>query len=233
MTNAIKALFVMLLMATSLSAYAQSTTNSIYIDQVGGSSTINLTQKGQNNKVGTEQNRFQIGGDSQTINMTQTGNGNSTNGQVVDADNINYGVTVTGDSNTLTMNHGDSGSVAGSTLTLGVTGNSNDVTLTQGSTSSSTGADQIVDITGDQNTYTSTINADDVKNRMTITGDSNTHTMTQNGFAGKEVTSTVTGNNNNITVNQTSTLNVDKIDITHTGSGNTITINQCNAGGSC
>ena len=233
MTNAIKALFVMLLMATSLSAYAQSTTNSIYIDQVGGSSTINLTQKGQNNKVGTEQNRFQIQGDSQTINMTQTGNGNSTNGQIIKADNIDYGVTVTGDSNTLTFDHGDSASVAGSTLTLGITGNSNDVSLTQGSTASSTNADQVISIAGDQNTYTSTINADDVKNRMTFSGDSNTYTMVQNGHTNKEVTSTVTGNSNNITVNQTSTLNVDKIDITHTGNSNTITINQCNAGGSC
>ena len=105
--------------------------------------------------------------------------------------------------------------------------------LTQGSTASSTNADQVISIAGDQNTYTSTINADDVKNRMTFSGDSNTYTMVQNGHTNKEVTSTVTGNNNNITVNQTSTLNVDKIDITHTGSGNTITINQCNAGGSC
>ena len=233
MANAIKAFFVMLLMATSLSAYAQSTTNSIYIDQVGSSSTINLTQKGQNNKIGTEQNRFQIQGDSQTINSTQQGNGNQMNGQIVNADNINYGLTVTGDSNSVTFDHGDSASVAGSDLTLGITGNSNSVTLTQGSTSSSTNADQVIDITGDHNTYTSTINADDVKNRMTVTGDTNTLTMTQNGHSNKEVTSTVTGSNNTITVDQTSTLNVDKINITHTGSGNTIAISQCNAGGSC
>ena len=233
MKNAIKALFVMLLSATSLSAYAQSTTNSIYIDQVGDASTINITQKGQNNKIGTEQNRFQIGGDAQLINVTQQGNNNQMNGKVVQADNIDYGVNVTGDSNELTFDHGDASSVAGSKLVLGVTGGSNIVSLTQGDTSSSTNADQEITIGGDQNTYTSHINADDVKNRMTIAGDQNSLTMVQNGFAGKEVTSTVTGNGNTITVNQTSTLNVDKINITHTGSGNTIGINQCNAGGTC
>lgn len=233
MKNAIRALFVMLLSAVSLSAYAQSTTNSIYIDQVGDASTINLTQKGQNNRIGTEQNRFQIGGDAQLINVTQQGNGNSIDGKIVQADNIDYGVTVTGDSNAITFNHGDSSSVAGSKLVMGITGNSNTIELNQGDTSSSTNADQEITIGGDQNTYTSHINADDVKNRMTISGDQNSLTMTQNGHAGKDVKSTVTGNGNTITVNQTSTLNVDKIDITHTGSGNTVAISQCNAGGGC
>lgn len=233
MTNAIKAFFAMLLMATSLSAYAQSTTNSIYIDQVGGASTINLTQKGQNNKIGTEQNRFQIGGDSQLINVTQQGNGNTIDGQIVQADNIDYGVTVTGDSNAIVFNHGDSASVAGSTLVLGVTGSSNALTLNQGDTSSSTGADQEITIGGDQNTYTSTINADDVVNRMTISGDQNSYTVLQNGHSDKNITSTVTGNGNTINVSQTSTQNVDTINITHVGDGNNITIAQCNASGTC
>lgn len=232
MKNAIRALFVMLLGAP-LSSYAQSTTNSIYIDQVGDASTITITQKGQNNKIGTEQNRFQIGGDAQTMTVTQQGNGNQINGQIVQADNIDYGVTFTGDNNTMTVNHGDSASVAGSTLVLGVTGSSNDVSLTQGDASSSTNADQTITIGGDQNVYASIINADDVTNVVTISGDQNTFNMTQNGHAGKNVTSTVTGNGNTISVSQTSTLNVDTLNITHTGNGNTIAVSQCNAGGSC
>ena len=232
MKNAIRALFVMLLGAP-LSSYAQSTTNSIYIDQVGDASTITITQKGQNNKIGTEQNRFQIGGDAQTMTVTQQGNGNQINGQIVQADNIDYGVTFTGDNNTMTVNHGDSASVAGSTLVLGVTGSSNDVSLTQGDASSSTNADQTITIGGDQNVYASIINADDVTNVITIAGDQNTFNMTQNGYAGKNVTSTVTGNGNTITVSQTSTLNVDTLNITHTGNGNTIAVSQCNAGGGC
>lgn len=229
MKNAIRALFVMLLGAP-LSSYAQSTTNSIYIDQVGDSSNITITQKGQNNRIGTEQNRFLIGGDSQTMTVTQEGNGNQINGQILQADNIDYGVTFTGDNNTMTVDQGDSASVAGSELVLGVTGDSNTLTLTQGNAASSTNADQTIDITGDLNTYTSTINADDVTNVVTIAGDSNTMTMTQTGFAGKNVTSTVTGNSNTITVNQTSAQNVDTLNITHTGNNNTIAIDQCNSG---
>ena len=165
--------------------------------------------------------------------MKQEGNINKIDGKIVQADSIDYDVTFTGDNNNLAVDHGDGASVAGSKLVVSVAGDSNNLTLTQGSTSSSTNADQEISVTGDGNNYTSTINADDVKNRMTIAGDNNTKTVVQNGFAGKEVTSTVTGNGNTITVNQTSTLNVDKLNITHTGNNNTVAISQCNAGGTC
>lgn len=234
MRNAIKALFVMLLSATSLTTYAQqATTNSIYVDQVGGASTITLTQKGQNNKIGSDVNRFQIEGNTQLIEVTQQGNGNEMNGKIVQADNIDYTVTTVGDNNVLNVNHGEASTVAGSKLVLGITGSTNTMTLNQGDNSSSTNADQTIMIEGDQNTYASTINADDVTNHVTVSGDLNNITMLQNGHQGKNVTSTVTGNGNNITVSQTSTLNVDTVNITHNGSGNTIAISQCNAGGGC
>jgi hypothetical protein len=232
MKNAIKAFFIMSVMATSL-AYGQSTTNSIYIDQVGDNGNISIVQKGQTNKIGTEQARVILQGDAQTVTVKQEGNNNLITGKVEQADNIDYDINMTGDNNSLNLDQGDGASVAGSKLVLAVTGDSNTLALTQGSTSSATNADQEIHITGDGNAHTSTINADDVKNRVTVVGDNNTATMTQDGFAGKEVTSTVTGNGNTIGINQKSTLNVDKIDITHTGNGNTITINQCNAGVAC
>jgi hypothetical protein len=227
-----KALFIMSLMSSSL-AMAQSTTNSIYIDQVGDNSTITVTQKGQANKIGTEQNRVIIQGNAQTVEVTQEGNNNTINGSIEQADNIAYDTTVTGDNNTLTYDQGGSGSVAGSTKTLTVTGDSNDLTFNQGTTSSATGATQTIAITGDTNTYTSTINADDVVNDMTVTGDGNTIAMTQQGTAGKNVEMTLTGSTNNVTVNQKSTTNVDTLKLNSTSTGSTITINQCNAGGPC
>ena len=66
----------MALLASSV-ALAQSTTNSIFIEQVGDGSNINITQKGQSNKVGTEQNRVVLEGNNQTITATQEGNNNS------------------------------------------------------------------------------------------------------------------------------------------------------------
>jgi hypothetical protein len=225
-------LFIMSLMTSSL-AYAQSTTNSIFIDQVGNGSTITVTQKGQNNRIGSEQNRVVIEGNNQTITSTQEGNGNLIQGSITQADNIDIDSTVTGDNNTVTYDMGDAASVSGSTKTLAVTGDSNNLTFNQGTAASATGATQNITFTGDTNTYTSTINADDVVNDMTVAGDGNTITMTQNGTAGKNVEMILTGSTNNVTVNQKSTTNVDTVKVNSTSTGSTLVINQCNAGGPC
>ena len=65
-------LFIMLLMTSSLTV-AQSTTNSIFIDQVGDGSTITITQKGQANKIGSEETRVVIEGNNQTLEVKQEG----------------------------------------------------------------------------------------------------------------------------------------------------------------
>lgn len=220
------------LLASSV-GLAQSTTNSIFIEQVGDGSVITITQKGQSNKVGTEQNRVVLEGNNQTITTTQEGNNNSIQGSIVQADNINTDVTITGDNNTLTYDQGDAASVATSTQTLAVTGDSNSLTFNQGTAASATGATQTITVTGDTNTLTSTINADDVVNTKTIAGDGNTITTVQDGTAGKNIEMLLTGNTNTVTVNQKSTTNVDTLKINSTSNGSTITINQCNAGGPC
>ena len=225
-------LAAMALLASSV-AMAQSTTNSIYIEQVGDGSIIDLTQKGQGNKIGTEQNRIMLEGNNQTVTVTQEGNNNSIQGAIVQADNINTDVTITGDSNTLTYDQGDSASVATSTQTLTVTGDSNELTFNQGTAASATGATQTIEITGDTNTLTSTINADDVVNTKTIAGDNNTITTLQEGTAGKNIEMLLTGNTNTVEIKQSSTINVDTLKINSTSNGSTITINQCNAGGPC
>ena len=227
-----KALFVMSLMISS-SAIAQSTTNSIYIDQVGDNSTITIKQKGQSNKIGTEQARVILQGNAQNLDITQEGNNNTMNGSIEQADNVDYDTTVTGDNNDIVYDQGGSGSVAGSTKTLAVTGDSNDLVFNQGTTASATGATQTIAITGDTNAYTSTINTDDVVNTIAVTGSDNTIVMTQDGTAGKNVEMTLLGSTNVVTVNQKSTTNVDTLKIDSTSSGSTITINQCNAGGPC
>lgn len=224
--------FIMSLMTSSL-AYAQSTTNSIFIDQVGNGSTITITQKGQNNRIGSEQERVVIEGNNQNITSTQEGNGNLIQGSITQADNLDITSTVTGDNNTVTYDMGDAASVSGSTKTLAVTGDSNNLTFNQGTAASATGATQNITFTGDTNTYTSTINADDVVNDMTVAGDGNAITMVQDGTAGKNVEMVLTGSTNTVTVNQKSTTNVDTIKINSTSTGSTLVINQCNAGGPC
>jgi hypothetical protein len=225
-------MFIMAMLSSSL-AFAQSTTNSIFIEQVGDNSTITIVQKGQNNRIGSEQNRLMLDGNGQIINTTQEGNNNLIQGSIVQADNVSTDTTVTGDSNTITYDRGDAASVAASTETVVVTGSSNNLTFNQGTAASATGATQTIEITGDTNTLTSTINADDVVNTKTIAGDGNTITTVQDGTAGKNIEMILTGNTNTVTVNQKSTNNVDTLKIDSTSSGSTITINQCNAGGPC
>lgn len=228
-----KILIAALALLASSVAVAQSTTNSIFIEQVGDGSNINITQKGQNNSIGTEQNRVVLEGNSQTITTVQEGNNNSIQGSIVQADNVTMDVTVTGDNNALVYDQGDGASVAGSTQTVAVTGDSNNLTFNQGTLASATNATQTITVTGDTNTLTSTINADDVVNTKTIAGDGNTITTVQDGTAGKNIEMLLTGNTNTVTVNQKSTLNVDTLKINSTSHGSTITINQCNAGGPC
>ena len=225
-------MFILAMLSSSL-AFAQSTTNSIFIEQVGDNSTITIVQKGQNNRIGSEQNRLMLDGNGQIINTTQEGNNNLIQGSIVQADNVSTDTTVTGDSNTITYDRGDAASVAASTETVVVTGSTNNLTFNQGTAASATGATQTIEITGDTNTLTSTINADDVVNTKTIAGDGNTITTVQDGTAGKNIEMLLTGNTNTVTVNQKSTNNVDTLKIDSTSSGSTITINQCNAGGPC
>jgi len=224
--------FVVALVSSSF-AVAQSTTNSIFIDQVGDGSAINITQRGQGNQIGSEQNRVVLEGNVQTITVVQDGNNNSIQGEIVQADNVTMDVTVTGDSNNITYDNGSAASVAGSTQTLAVTGTSNTLTFNQGTTGSSTNATQTISITGDTNTLTSTINTDDVVNTKTVIGDGNTITTVQDGTAGKNIEMLLTGNSNTVTVNQKSTTNVDTLKIDSTSNNSTITINQCNALGPC
>ena len=106
-------MFIMAMLSSSL-AFAQSTTNSIFIEQVGDNSTITIVQKGQNNRIGSEQNRLMLDGNGQIINTTQEGNNNLIQGSIVQADNVSTDTTVTGDSNTITYDRGDAASVAAS-----------------------------------------------------------------------------------------------------------------------
>ena len=222
-----KLTFLVISLMTSASANAQ--TNSIYIDQVGDESTINLTQEGQSNKIGdTEAIRFVLEGDKQTVTVKQDGNNNVIKGSVLDAASIEYDTTVTGDNNDITYDQGASGSIAGSKKTLTITGDSNDLTFNQGTVSSATDATQTISITGDTNTLTSTINTDDVVNTKTIVGSGNVITTVQNGLAGKNIEMFLTGSTNTISLTQKSTTNVDTIKIDSIGSGSDLTIIQCN-----
>jgi hypothetical protein len=232
LSKSIAMLVGLVVLSTSFAQTVSTGPNKVYIEQIGDASNIILNQTGQSNRIGTtDQTRLLLQGNNQTVTVTQTGNQNTVEGQIKTADNVDSTITQTGDQNTVTLDQGDSVSVAGSTQTITVTGNLNTATLTQGNTSSSTDAVQTIAITGDQNAYTSVINADDVVNSVAVVGDSNTVSMLQNGHSGKNVELNVTGNSNTHTIQQKSTLNVDTLKINTTGNSSTVAVTQCNPGG--
>ena len=229
----IKALLLVMALMTPTLSYGQSTTNSIYIQQVGDGSNITIKQEGQGNQIGdrTTDTPVVLQGDGQVVDIVMDGNSNKINGDIKQSDGSTTTVTMTGDNNDLNFDVGNAADTGGSTSTLTVAGSSNEFNFNQGKVSSATNLTQTFTLTGDLNTVTQNVEANDVENVFTVAGDSNVITTTQNGYAGKNVDMVLTGSQNNVTVNQKSTLNVDSIKLNSTSSGSTILINQCNVGG--
>jgi hypothetical protein len=88
-------------------AYGQSTTNSIYIEQIGDGSTITIEQTGNTNTIGDTvlDIPFDLNGASQNITVTQDGNSNSLDGAIKGA-NITASIDTTGDTNDLDFDVG-------------------------------------------------------------------------------------------------------------------------------
>jgi hypothetical protein len=222
----------MALMTPTLS-FGQSTTNSIYIQQVGDGSNITIKQEGQGNQIGdrTTDTPVVLQGDGQVVDVVMDGNSNKINGDIKQSDGSTTTVTMTGDNNDLNFDVGNAADTGGSTSTMAITGSSNEFNFNQGKVSSATNLTQTFTLTGDLNTVTQNVETNDVENVFTVAGDSNEITTTQNGAAGKNIDMVLTGSQNTVLVNQKSTLNVDSIKLNSTSSGSTITINQCNVGG--
>jgi hypothetical protein len=230
MFKKIKGLSLLMVM---ISSTAIANPNEIYIEQVGEASTITITQTGQNNTIGSENDRFVLGGNAQEIIIVQTGSNNTLSGRITNAAGVYYNANITGNSNENIFNTGSIASVAGTTQNLSITGDNNFTTYNHGDVSSATNANLNYIFEGDYNTLTSNINTDDVINVVKVTGDQNIITTTQNGYAGKNIDMNVIGSLNTINIDQKSTTNVDTLKLDTTGTGSTINITQCNISTNC
>lgn len=230
MKKHIKGLSLLIVMLTSTVAHAQQTTNAIYIEQIGDSSDISVTQIGDGNQVGQGIDRFDMVGDNQWINIYQQGPRNILTGRIVQADNVYAHIVQNGFDNTASVNMGQIGNVSDSWFDLHVYGDGNITNFTQGAVSSAMSGQVMYHINGALNTVNTTIETNDVVNEATVWGNFNTITTNQTGFNGKNAIMTIDGNNNNIQLNQTSQYNVDALLLNSVGSGSNIIINQCNSG---
>jgi hypothetical protein len=207
-------------------AHAQ---NSVYIDQIGNNSTIDVTQTGIDNVLGNNTNKAVFYGDSQGVTISQIGSYN-TSVMNVQGNGTTLSSLVTGDSNQVNVSCGNTGPLCNqSAITASATGDQNTINITGGAKStfgaSVTGSNNTVNVTS------TTTNLNGATATVTQTGgDANNITVTQNGPAGLngfQARVDVTGGGNVIGVTQGGTVD-STVNIKSAGSNNNITVHSGN-----
>jgi hypothetical protein len=212
----------------STSAWAQA--NTVYIDQIGNNTVIDMTQTGSNNVIGTGSSNTKSYGNNQQITISQIGN-NNVAALNIQGNNSTVLSTVTGSLNNLTIDcgagQGNLNSCNDSNITANATGDSNNMTVTSGGKNLSNS-----NITGDTNNLTITSGVDNSNNligsksEVTVIGGLNSITLVQDGVAGgngHDAKVQVTGDSNQVGVYQGGATD-SKVDIKSLGNSNTITV---------
>lgn len=206
-----------MILLLSFSAWAAD--NSIYVDQSGDNSTIDITQTGAGNVirgiqgVGTGNTTpSKIYGDNNAIDIRQIGSTNT----------LNLGV------NTSTA----TGRAYGIDLTYYVTGNSGSATINSNNAGTGTSGSNFIDVRQTGNSAGINLN---------ILGSKNDFTAVTSGGANNSITATITADEtvNNIsmtggganTLTSTQTSNKGRVDLTTVGASNTIVLNQSGTAG--
>jgi len=187
------------MLAAMFCSTTMAVANEVYIEQVGDSSTIAITQDGSSNRIGTALAPTFIGSGSNTVTIDQIGSGNELD-MIVNGAATDVTLSVTGNNNVQTINCGSaaSASCGGSTITQTIAGDNNTVTASLGANHTST-----MTITGSSNTVShNSTNTGVTSADITVSGDTNTIGVTQSGTTAKSVTVNSTGNNNNISITQ-------------------------------
>ena len=175
--------------------------NEVYIEQVGSGSTINITQEGSDNSVGTSITPAFVGGGTNTVNVDQIGS-NNTLLMLVNGPGAAATVTTNGSGNTQEIACGSviSAGCSASTITQTITGDNNNIMQDLGAGANHTSN---ITVTGDTNNVTHTSTSAGASNvDITVSGNTNTIGVTQSGTVLQTVSVNSTGNNNNISIVQ-------------------------------
>jgi hypothetical protein len=189
------------ILATTVMLSLGAQANEVYIEQVGSSSTINITQQGTDNRIGDAATPTYIGSGSNAVTIDQIGSTNVLD-MVVNGAGTDVTISTTGDNNTQTVNCGTTTSAgcSGSIIWQTIVGDSNTVTQNLGAGANH---ESKISITGDTNTVTHTSTASGTTSAdITVSGNTNTVAVTQSGMLNKSVTVNSTGDSNNINITQ-------------------------------
>ena len=201
-----------------------SMASEVYIEQAGSSSTIDITQTGDGNTVGSASTPSTINGSTTNVDIIQTGSSNAVDIETgVSASSSDINITQTGNSNVADI---DIGSADSTVLNIAVTGDSNETTLC--------GTLGTVAAVGTSASCATAMGENDFAADVDINGDSNQVAIARSGVAGvagtTEVTvnigATVASNNNIVNIQQLSTTESGIVNLSIDGSSNAVNILQ-------
>lgn len=209
---------ITLALLASLLATTAVWASDVYIDQAGSTTTIDITQTGDGNTVGSSGTASTIYGDNTDIDIIQTGDLNTADIETATGASgtvINYDAT--GSSNVLDV---DISTATDTKLTTTIAGDSNEVTLcgtlattasavASASCATEVSADTVtstIAITGDNNKVAIGADAGGATNNIAIganvSSSFNTINLQQSGLDVPNVTLNVDGNTNAINITQ-------------------------------
>jgi len=204
--------------------------NSIYIDQVGDSADIDITQDGSANKVygvgDSEGTAATLTGDSQSVDIRQVGSSNllgiDLNTTVTSGVGIDLTYYITGSNSvaSIDVNGDGQGTASNNTIDIRMTGDYNDLfadILGTGNSLTATATG------GSYNDFNFTINADSTTSNVAISGGGGNTTTLSLSSDSATVDITAAGASNTIGVTQTGLggTNGMNFDLDITGSSNT------------
>ena len=207
--------------------------NDIYLTQSGGGAfNLTIDQIGATNKVGTSGANVTMAGASITGDFKQQGNTNTFAASIAQGNSSSWTMYQIGNSNNSTVTAGGTGAVTSSDFDYSATGNENVLVWLQGSSSTATGGNQDFVIPGNTNNVNSRCEVIGCINNWDIDGNTNDIDVTQIGTDDKSITFDLTGDGNNIDIDQTTSASgvTDTIAITAVSSSGTINLDQCTSG---
>jgi hypothetical protein len=190
----------------------------VYIDQAGSTTTIDITQTGSGNTVGSSGTASTIIGSNTDIDVTQTGASNTADIETATgASDTKIDYTATGGSNILDV---DISTATDTTVTAVITGDSNELTVCgtlatdASSVASATCATEVsanttttnVAVTGDSNKIAAGLDSAGAVNNITLgantVSDYNVVNLKQTGTDTPVVTLNVDGSSNAVNITQ-------------------------------
>ena len=198
-------------------------TSNLDIEQVGGGGNI---IGGADASAGSI-TALDLDGTTMTLDVLQKGASNKFLGDIW-ADTYTGYFSFIGDSNTFNMSTDETNATGadGSNVNVQVTGNTNTMTLNHAMTALAANLDLDWIIQGGGNSITAAIDVDGATNYMDIDGNDNTVTYDGDGYAGGYFYLDHTGGSRTFNIDQESTQDNDWLKITSVGSNGTVCVTQ-------